>query len=152
MNKSNLIFGLVIVLVVGGIVYATAPKQTSINNSGKETSISSSSQAMVEKDSAKSSSELMTKNIKEINMEAGSFYYKPNTITVKKGETVKIVMHSVSMMHDFNIDELNVRMPIVKNGDTGTVEFIADKVGTFEYYCSVGQHRANGQVGKITIN
>jgi len=152
MNKSNLIFGLVIVLVVGGIVYATAPKQTSINNSGKETSISSSSQAMVEKDSAKSSSELMTKNIKEINMEAGSFYYKPNTITVKKGETVKIVMHSVSMMHDFNIDELNVRMPIVKNGDTGTVEFTADKVGTFEYYCSVGQHRANGQVGKITIN
>jgi len=139
-------------LVVGGIVYATAPKQTSINNSGKETSISSSSQAMVEKDSAKSSSELMTKNIKEINMEAGSFYYKPNTITVKKGETVKIVMHSVSMMHDFNIDELNVRMPIVKNGDTGTVEFTADKVGTFEYYCSVGQHRANGQVGKITIN
>jgi len=152
MNKSNLIFGLVIVLVVGGIVYATAPKQTSTNNSGKETSISSSSQAMVEKDSAKSSSELMTKNIKEINMEAGSFYYKPNTITVKKGETVKIVMHSVSMMHDFNIDELNVRMPIVKNGDTGTVEFTADKVGTFEYYCSVGQHRANGQVGKITIN
>jgi len=152
MNKSNLIFGLVIVLVVGGIVYATAPKQTSINNSGKETSISSSSQAMVEKDSAKSSSELMTKNIKEINMEAGSFYYKPNTITVKKGETVKIVMHSVSMMHDFNIDELNVRMPIVKNGDTGIVEFTADKVGTFEYYCSVGQHRANGQVGKITIN
>jgi len=152
MNKSNLIFGLVIVLVVGGIVYATAPKQTSTNNSGKETSISSSSQAMVEKDSAKSSSELMTKNIKEINMEAGSFYYKPNTITVKKGETVKIVMHSVSMMHDFNIDELNVRMPIVKNGDTGIVEFTADKVGTFEYYCSVGQHRANGQVGKITIN
>jgi len=54
-------------------------------------------------------------------------------------------------MHDFVIDELNVKMPIVKNGEIGTVEFIADQVGEFEYYCSVGQHRQNGQVGKLIV-
>jgi len=141
MNKLNLIFGLVMLLVVGGIVYVTNPKQVSVkSDSVKEISTSSSS-----------SSEVITKDIREINMEAGSFYYKPNIITVKKGEKVKIIMNSVSMMHDFVIDELNVRMPIVKNGDIGTVEFVVDKIGTFEYYCSVGQHRANGQVGKIII-
>ena len=89
--------------------------------------------------------------VKTIDVEAGSFYYKPDTITVKKGQKVKIVLHAVSMMHDFNIDELNVKAPITKNGDTSTVEFTPDKTGTFEYYCSVGQHRANGQVGKITV-
>ncbi|PIV62612.1 hypothetical protein COZ39_02060 [Candidatus Roizmanbacteria bacterium CG_4_10_14_3_um_filter_33_21] len=89
--------------------------------------------------------------IKTVEVESGSYYYKPNAITVKKDERVKIVMHSVSMMHDFNIDELNVKIPIVKNGDTSTVEFIADKVGTFEYYCSVGQHRQMGQVGKLIV-
>ncbi len=93
----------------------------------------------------------MESSAKTIEVEAGSFYYKPNEIRVKKGETVKIVMKSVSMMHDFVIDELNVKMPITKNGETGTVEFVADKAGTFEYYCSVGQHRANGQVGTIIV-
>ena len=90
-------------------------------------------------------------NLKTIDLEAGSFYYKPNQITLKKGEKVKIVLHAVSMMHDFNIDELNIKLPVTKNGETGSVEFTADKVGTFEYYCSVGQHRKLGQVGKLTV-
>ena len=90
-------------------------------------------------------------NVKTIDIEAGSFYYKPNVLTVKKGQKVKVVIHSVSMMHDFNIDELNVHGQKTKNGETSTVEFTPDKTGTFEYYCSVGQHRANGQVGKITV-
>jgi plastocyanin len=55
------------------------------------------------------------------------------------------------MVHDFNIDELNVHSPMTKNGESNTVEFTADKVGVFEFYCSVGQHRKNGQVGKITV-
>lgn len=93
----------------------------------------------------------MDTNLKTIDIEAGSFYYKPNEISLKKGEKVKIILHSVSMMHDFNIDELNVKLPITKNGETGSVEFTADKVGTFEYYCSVGQHRKMGQVGKLVV-
>jgi plastocyanin len=86
-----------------------------------------------------------------IDVEAGSFYYTPDTITIKKGQPVKIVMTSVSMMHDFVIDELNVAMPIIQNGDTGEVEFTPAVAGTFEYYCSVGEHRANGQVGRLIV-
>ncbi|MDP4011295.1 MAG: cupredoxin domain-containing protein [Candidatus Roizmanbacteria bacterium] len=89
--------------------------------------------------------------VRVIDVEAGSFYYKPSLMKVKKGETVRIVLKAVSMMHDFNIDELGVKLPIVKDGDTGTVEFVADKVGSFEYYCSVANHRAQGQVGMITV-
>lgn len=89
--------------------------------------------------------------VKIVEVEAGSFYYKPNEIKVKKGEKVKIVLKSVSMMHNFVIDELNVQIPITKSGETGTVEFVADKVGTFTYYCSVGQHRKNGQEGKLIV-
>jgi nitrosocyanin len=90
-------------------------------------------------------------DVRIIDLEAGSFYYKPSTITVKKGEKVKIIMKSVDMMHDFNIDELGVKIPITKSGETSTVEFTAEQVGSFEYYCSVGQHRANGQIGTITV-
>ncbi len=87
----------------------------------------------------------------QVTVEAGSFYYKPNTIKVKKGEKIQIVMKSVDMMHDFKIDELNVHLPITKSGQTNTVIFTADTVGKFEYYCSVGQHRKNGQVGTIEV-
>lgn len=89
--------------------------------------------------------------VKTIAVEAGSFYYKPAQLTVKKGEKIKLVLTAVDMMHDFNIDELGVKVPITKSGGTNSVEFVADKTGTFEYYCSVGQHRSKGQVGKITI-
>ncbi len=55
------------------------------------------------------------------------------------------------MMHNFNIDELKVQSPTVKAGETTSVEFTADQPGEYEYYCSIGQHRANGQVGKLTV-
>lgn len=89
--------------------------------------------------------------VKTVSIEGGSFYFKPNEIRVKKGETVKITLSSVDMMHDFVIDELNVKSPIAKSGETSTVEFVANEVGTFEYYCSVGQHRSMGQVGKLIV-
>ena len=88
---------------------------------------------------------------KVITMDAGSFYYSVKTIDVKKGQKVKIVMTAKDMMHDFNIDELDAHMPITQAGETNTIEFTADQVGTFEYYCGVGQHRTQGQVGKITV-
>lgn len=86
-----------------------------------------------------------------VEVEAGSFYYEPNEIRVKQGETVRIVMTSVDMMHDFKIDELGVSLPITRNGETNEVEFTADTVGEFEFYCSVGEHRANGQVGTLIV-
>ncbi len=101
---------------------------------------------------ASSSARVVTDNgITTVTMEAGSFYYKPNEVKVKKGDKVKIVMNSVDMLHNFNIDELNVHLPMTKSGETNTVEFTADKVGTFQYYCSVGQHRQHGQVGNLIV-
>ena len=100
-------------------------------------------------DEAQTTTELGEARI--IEVEGGGFYYKPNEIRVKKGEQVKIVLKSVDMMHDFVIDELDVRSEIIKSGDTREVEFTADTVGEFEFYCSVGQHRANGMVGTLIV-
>lgn len=153
MNKSILITGFVILVLLGGAgYYAMTQQNTAVNNVPVEEMTVSPTIAPTNMETiSPSPSKDSAQEIKEIKIEAGSFYYKPNMITVRRGERIKIVMNAVSLMHDFNIDELNVKMPIVQNGETGSVEFIAGKVGTFEYYCSVGQHRANGQVGKITV-
>lgn len=88
-----------------------------------------------------------------INMEAGNFYYSVKEIKVKEGQKIKVTVTAKDMTHDFNIDELGVKSGAIKDGDTGTIEFVASKKGSFEYYCSIGNgyHRKMGQVGKIIV-
>jgi cytochrome c oxidase subunit II len=88
---------------------------------------------------------------KVITVQAGSFYFNPSEIKVKKGDKVKIILEAKDMMHDFVIEEFNVKMPITKSGDTNEVTFVADEVGKFEYYCSVGNHRQMGQKGTLIV-
>lgn len=90
-------------------------------------------------------------SVEIIVVEAGSFYYKPNEIRIKKGQKVRIELQSVSMMHDFVIDELGVKVPVTQSGEVGIVEFTADTAGSYEYYCSVGNHREQGQVGTLIV-
>lgn len=144
-NKLNpmLVVGVIaIVAIVGGIALISGQK-------GSSESLTPTPEAM----KAKPTNSVMgtETEVKTIQIEAGSFYYNPKEIKVKKGEKVKIVMTSKDMMHDFNIDELGVKLPITKSGETSEVEFTADTIGTFEYYCSIGQHRQNGQVGTLIV-
>lgn len=90
-------------------------------------------------------------DVKVFTLEAGSYYFKPNVIEVKKGDKVKVIINSVSMMHDFVIDELKIKSALAKSGTSTTVEFTPDQVGSFEFYCSVGQHRAQGMVGTLIV-
>lgn len=73
------------------------------------------------------------------------------TLRVRQGETVRVELRSIDMPHDFVVDELGVATEIFPAGQGGYVEFVADNVGTFEYYCSVGSHRERGMKGIIII-
>ena len=90
-------------------------------------------------------------NIKEFSVNMGAFYYKPSTMSVNVGDTVKITLTNDGGMHDFVLDEFNVKSAVIQTGETTTVTFVADKVGTYEFYCSVGDHRAKGMVGTLTV-
>ncbi len=72
-------------------------------------------------------------------------------IRVKKGDRVRIEFMSTSGFHDWVVDEFNAATKQVNSGGSTSVEFVADKRGTFEYYCSVGQHRANGMKGSLIV-
>ncbi len=88
---------------------------------------------------------------KEFTINGTSFSYDVQQLNVKKGDRVTITFSSVNGTHDFNIDELNVHSEVVDTGETTTVEFVADEVGTFEYYCSVMNHREQGMVGSLIV-
>ena len=77
--------------------------------------------------------------------------FSPSTIIVKKGDRVKITFKNTQGFHDFKIDEYSVAAAQTKSPAEEVLEFTADKVGTFEYYCSVGSHRAMGMKGTLKV-
>jgi plastocyanin len=90
-------------------------------------------------------------DVRIVAVEAGSYYFEPNEINVKVGDTVRIEMTSVDMMHDLVIDDLGVRMPITQMGQTASIEFTAEEAGEYQFYCSVADHRQRGQIGKFIV-
>src|SRR3989344_1954893 len=80
-----------------------------------------------------------------------NFSFLPAIINARKGDRVKIIFKNTGGFHDFKIDEFNVATQKIQEGAEETVEFIADKTGSFEYYCSIGNHRAMGMKGTLII-
>lgn len=131
MNKKLLIIpaGLLILLsAVGAGLYFRAPQTkltTAVNVSGAG-------------------------NVKEFNVTGTNYAFSPNTITVNKGDTVKINFVDADGVHNLVIDGYNVATNIIRDGQD-TIEFVADKAGQFEYYCSVGSHRDLGMTGTLIV-
>lgn len=76
--------------------------------------------------------------------------YSTKEITVKKGDKVKINVTVTAGNHDFNIDEYEIHQTTPLDEQV-TIEFTADKAGTFTYYCSMPGHRMNGHWGILNV-
>lgn len=78
-------------------------------------------------------------NVVTVWMSAARSSFRPDTIRVKKGETV--VFHITNTektrdaTHGFAIPGYNIQMSI-DPGETVTVRFVANQVGAFSFYCT----------------
>ncbi len=90
-------------------------------------------------------------SVKEFVISGKNFAFTPNSMSVRKGDTVRVIFKNTDGFHDFKIDEFGVATKQIQGGSQEVVEFVADKVGSFEYYCSVGAHRKNGMWGTLTV-
>ncbi len=88
---------------------------------------------------------------KEFVVDGGNYFYKPTSLIVKKGDTVRIIFKNTGGFHDLKIDEFAVATKKLASGAEETIEFVADKAGSFEYYCSVGTHRQMGMKGTLIV-
>lgn len=77
-------------------------------------------------------------------------HFSLKEIVVKKGDKVRITITNTAGDHDFNIDAYNIKSETPLNKVT-VIEFTADKVGSFEYYCSKYSHRTIGQTGTLRV-
>ena len=73
-------------------------------------------------------------------------------ILVQQGDRVEVTLCVTGGTHDWVVDEVDAATAQISTGDEcSTVEFVADQTGEFEYYCSVGNHRAEGMVGRFVV-
>lgn len=151
MQRTSVLVGAAVLVVLGvaAVIWSDQTQAPTSPSIAEHPSVSNTATASVAAPSASPSPTTSAK--KDFSLEAGSYYFKPNQIKVKQGDTVKVTISSVSMMHNFVIDELGVNMAMVPSGSSASVEFVASKSGTFQFYCGVGSHRAQGQVGTLVV-
>ena len=85
------------------------------------------------------------------NIDSFSFGYSMEEIRVKEGDTVTINLTNSGGMHDWVVDEFSAATDVIPAGGATSVTFVAGKAGTYEYYCSVGNHRERGMVGTLIV-
>lgn len=90
--------------------------------------------------------------VKSFEIDASNFKFTPNTITVNEGDMVKITFKNTQGFHNFMLDGFNAKSKTIPSGQEDILQFVAGKKGTFQFYCSVGNHRAMGMVGTLTVN
>lgn len=89
--------------------------------------------------------------VKEFTITSTNFAFNPKDITVQKGDRVRINFKNTDGYHNLVIDEFNVATKTLNEGGSDTVEFVANKIGSFVYYCSVGNHRTMGMWGRLNV-
>lgn len=92
-----------------------------------------------------------TGQVKTFAVSGSNFAFSPTTLTVNEGDRVRITFKNVEGTHDLRLDEFAVNTGIIQGPAERTVEFVANKKGSFEYYCSIGQHRQMGMKGTLTV-
>lgn len=147
-NMSLIIIGVIVLaLIGGGLAYFASQKRAPQQPATQQTQTNETPT-----EAASPTAEVMTKGeTKTFTVSGKSFSLTPNQIRVKKGDTVKITFQNTGGFHDFTLDAFNVKTPQIQAGQTADVEFVADKAGTFEFYCSVGNHRAQGMKGSLIV-
>lgn len=87
----------------------------------------------------------------EFTVESNGLNFSPKELKVKKGDKVKITYKNNRGKHNLRVDGYNVGTEQIEAGQTASFEFIADKAGTFEYFCSVPGHREAGMKGSLIV-
>ena len=143
---------LLLTVIFSAVVFAGCTPATDTDSDVLTTDQPDSTQAVQETISA-TDEDMMEEA--EMVIEMSPFKFSETEITASPGDTITIKLVNVSGTHDFVIDELDVQSDQIDTGEETmvTIEVPQDaKSGTeYAYYCSVGNHRAQGMEGTLVI-
>jgi plastocyanin len=151
MNRNNyVVLGVIVIILIiaAALIYsnrsAFSPATTNPSNSP-------TSENLIPTSESASPSATVTGKVDEITVTSSNFKFTPAVIRVNQNDTVKITLKNTQASHSWNVETYEVSTPVINAGQQATVTFVADKKGTFEYYCSVDGHRQMGMVGQLIV-
>ena len=83
-----------------------------------------------------------------IEISSKQWEFEPSEIQVKQGQSVTLKITSTDISHGFALEEYSI-YAFVTPGDVVEINFIANRVGVFEFFCNVfcgeghSKHRGN---------
>jgi uncharacterized cupredoxin-like copper-binding protein len=105
----------------------------------------------------------------ELAIHASEWKFEPPSIVLTQGEPVRFVLQNDGdILHDLKVRDMPVDVvssnssgpleadegePFVSanSGDSGTLKFVPTQPGTYEFYCTIGNHEGLGMHGTITV-
>ena len=85
---------------------------------------------------ADDNSDAITGDVKEFSLIAKKWEFVPSRIQVNKGDRIILNIQSADVAHGFALTEFNINERI-ESGKITKIEFVADREGTFSFFCSV---------------
>lgn len=92
-----------------------------------------------------------TGSVKEFTVKGTNFAFNPSVINVQKGDTIKITFFDEKGTHNLIIAGYDVSSRTIGPGGSDVVQFVADKAGTFAFYCGIAGHKDFGMEGKLIV-
>jgi cytochrome c oxidase subunit 2 len=93
----------------------------------------------------------MPNSVRTIQIHAKRYQFEPSVVTLKRGETVKLLLTSEDRTHGFMVKPLGVDTDI-EPGKTTEITIRPEKAGTYtticDHYCGLGH---NGMKMKIVV-
>lgn len=89
-----------------------------------------------------------------VELMLSDYSFTPSKLTAKAGSTLRVKLDTTKGMHDFVIDDLNVQSKTMSSGESDEVviNIPSDAKGkSYEFYCSIMNHRQMGMKGTLVI-
>lgn len=148
MNATKIAIIVLALVIIGAVIFFFATQKSSAPTTNES---QNQTETIQEEPAADNAQQETDANTVVVNISGKNFEFSQDTIEVKKGQTVTVNFTSEDGFHDWVVDEFSAATSQVNTGESSSVTFVADKVGEFEYYCSVMQHRQMGMVGKLIV-
>jgi uncharacterized cupredoxin-like copper-binding protein len=117
-----------------------------------------------------------TPTTQKFTVTAKEFAYMPPTLEVTSGQPVEVILQNTGTVeHDFSITEIDLAASPTSTGESqdghmmggmgeqpklhvaaaagsqGTLTFIPNKPGQYQFYCTVAGHKEAGMTGELTV-
>ncbi len=88
---------------------------------------------------------------REVTITAKDFRFTPDRIEAVQDDLVRVTIKSDDIAHSFNIDEYRIAKRVAASG-MAVVEFRADRLGTFPFYCNLTSEPGHDQMrGQLIV-